>query len=188
MEDLKQLFAIPDYDCEEGGEGEEIYYDPIYETIPESLTQHWILNVPTKSVGKWKGFNLAQVIKSAEPHREWREDELQQIHSLSETLTKMRKGLIENPLQSDCQDFLLYLALLKKVSHFYHNNSAVFDNPLSRETRECSLILFEYINFCLFTIQKYYHSYLRAIPSFTDLATEKINIRQLQHASVFWKR
>ena len=171
MDDLKQLFALPD-EFEEGEE-ELVWCDPIYETLPDSLAQHWIFSIPSKGLqkGRWKGFALMQVLRLAEPQREWGEGEVQQIQSLSDTMTHLRKSLLENPMQSDIKQFLLYLALLKRVGRYFHNNASPFDCPFSQSREEgCSLFLYEYINFTLFALQKHYHSMIRVLSTFVGPA------------------
>lgn len=175
MDDLKELFSLREEEEEEDGEEEVDEENLVYETYSQELTQHWILSPPYKSPkGRWKGFQLVQVLKSAEPHREWIEEELQQVQQLSDGMSQMRRKLMENPLQSDAKEFLLYLALVRKLSTHFHNNVSPFDSPL-RGGAECSLLLYEYINFLLFALQKYYHTNIRVVSVFDSQYTEPHN-------------
>lgn len=188
VQDLKELFAFrggEDEDEEDFEEEWEILKShPVYETIPDSISQHWIFTQPTKLLpGKWKGFALMQVLRMAEPNRVWEEGETRLILNLSDTMTQMRRTLLENPLQTNMKQFLLYLSLLRKIRQYFHNNASPFDSPFppSGNQEGCSLFLYEYINMTIVTLLKHYHSCFRVVPTFTGPGYKKEHV---QHVSI----
>lgn len=149
---------------EESWHVKKVHYDPVYESIPKQVGQFWIFSLPQSKFGGgggWRGIEIMQILRGVD-NLILNNEESRQIQTLSETVSKMRRVMQENPLQNDLSIYMIYLAAIKKLESLFRNNTTPFQTffPLDQQRllpeESSSLFLYEYINALLYTLQYVY--------------------------------